>query len=347
MKVEGCEASYMIMNPNTNITIKHNKALFTGGGIFAESRCVQIQPLCFYQINSTNQNLTEIVKNNEVNISIFLTNNSANYAGSQLFGGTVDNCHIPGVDEDIFYDLFYVPSKDTDSSSISLDPLNVCFCKAGKPFYDGNNTMYKDLYVGQEFNISIVTVGQYNGTVPGEVEYVCDAENVKIDNKPQQLPKKCTDVSLSVHSPKSGEVNIIVKVKNQHANYQLNSNALLIRVHLKDKPLGFTVSDKNCSYTCVDKPSLVGEGFKCLLNDSQAFINRPSPKWLGYYNESRDLYKRCPINYCYGYDVNITTNHTVFSQDEQCANNRAGVLCGHCRTGFSLTLGSTALIIQF
>ena len=273
-----------------------------------------------------------------------MTKNSAGYAGSQLFGGTVDNCHIPGVDEDIFYDLFTITKEDRDFSSISL---NACFCNVNEnPSCNDSNMSFKESYAGQEFNISIVTVGQYNGTVPGEVEYIGD-ETVRINNKPQHLNKTCSNVTLSVYSLKSGKVNITIEVKNQHANYQLNLNSLQITVYLKDTPLGFHLDNKTYSYTCVDKPNLAREGFECLINDSQAIIKRPSPKWPGHYVSPQDpnitgfiVYKHCPINYCYGDYVNIPTNHTFFSQDEQCANNRSGILCGQCRPGFSLSLGS-------
>ena len=77
-----CEASYMMLKPDTNLTISYNHANFTGGGIFAEGRCVQIAPLCFYQIYTDDlSNINEILTTIHVN----LVHNTSNFCPGYIF----------------------------------------------------------------------------------------------------------------------------------------------------------------------------------------------------------------------------------------------------------------------
>ena len=77
--------------------------------------------------------------------------------------------------------------------------------------------------------------------------------------------------------------------------------------------------------------------------------------WVGYDNQSRELilHPFCPFNYRVSKTVVFPLNDT----DLQCAYNRSGLLCGACKTGFSLVLGTSqceqctnshlALLIRF
>ena len=343
-----CEASYMILTPNTTLTISHNRAFFTGGGIFAESRCVQVRPLCFYQINGSPNKLNEILNNTRVS----LINNTANFAGSQLFGGTADNCHIPGIEEDIFFDkLFHFTYPKHDTSYISSDPLNVCFC---------NRSMERDcnishlrfnhsVYLGQKVAIPLVTIGQYNGTVPGEVEFQpTTSKKVFLHSSSAHTWKSCINVTISVFTDELDEVDIAVKVKNQHATYRLNLKPVSIKLRIRNRPMGFNFSwSSNGSYSCISKPNITDQGFKCLVRKNQSYIIRPKPKWIGYYRHSDHphtmsgfiTYHHCPLDFCVSQDVKIQTDNTTFSQDVQCAYNRSGILCGQCRSGYSIGMG--------
>ena len=62
---------------------------------------------------------------------------------------------------------------------------------------------------------------------------------------------------------------------------------------------------------------------------------------MGYDNHSQALilHPYCPFDYC-----KPVTDHISFplnNSDLQCENNRSGLLCGKCKSGFSLALGSS------
>ena len=53
------------------------------------------------------------------------------------------------------------------------------------------------------------------------------------------------------------------------------------------------------------------------------------------------FYRHCPFDYCKPYEVDIRVNDTWIDEDNQCAFNRTGILCGECSSGLSLALGSS------
>ena len=52
------------------------------------------------------------------------------------------------------------------------------------------------------------------------------------------------------------------------------------------------------------------------------------------------MYTPCPFDYCNTAQVGFS----LTDPDPQCALNRTGILCGRCRDGFSLALGSNNCI---
>ena len=55
------------------------------------------------------------------------------------------------------------------------------------------------------------------------------------------------------------------------------------------------------------------------------------------------IYPHCPLDYCRP-NVSVNLNKANGSDDSQCANNRSGTLCGACKPGLSLSLGSSRCI---
>ena len=60
---------------------------------------------------------------------------------------------------------------------------------------------------------------------------------------------------------------------------------------------------------------------------------------MGYDNQSHKLilHPHCPFDYC----VNHTVAFPLSNTDSQCVNNRSGLLCGRCKEGYSLVLGTS------
>ena len=117
---------------DTTVYWENNYAHF-GGAISVRNinfiYCTQIAkfiPLqkCFFQLQG--QNLSNTSDPNFV-----LNNNSADAAGTILFGGTIDNCTVSSLDShnssEVFNKLFQYEADNT-TSSVSSDPFHVCLC---------------------------------------------------------------------------------------------------------------------------------------------------------------------------------------------------------------------------
>ena len=79
----------------------------------------------------------------------------------------------------------------------------------------------------------------------------------------------------------------------------------------------------------------------CTITNGLGKINRDSSQhfWVGYDNQSYGLilHPLCPFNYCVSHLVLFPLNNT----DKQCAYDRSGLLCGACKEGYSVVLGSS------
>ena len=123
--------------PKTTVYWETNHATL-GGAIYVRdaspmSYCDQDVPKeeCFFQLPG--QNLPSI------DVKLVFKNNSADDAGSVLYGGVVDNCKLTGLDlyssGEVFNKIVHI-EDDTDyntTSNISSDPLKICPCENNHP----------------------------------------------------------------------------------------------------------------------------------------------------------------------------------------------------------------------
>ena len=56
------------------------------------------------------------------------------------------------------------------------------------------------------------------------------------------------------------------------------------------------------------------------------------------------FHDHCPFDFCLPNDVDINVTNLSIEEDEQCAVGRTGVLCGACKEGLSLALGTSKCI---
>ena len=92
--------------------------------------------------------------------------------------------------------------------------------------------------------------------------------------------------------------------------------------------------------SCTCEPRLAKYTHHCTITDGLGQVTRVSSQnfWIGYEDESQKLilHPNCPFQYC----VNDTVVFPLNNTDVQCAFNRSGLLCGHCKKGYSLVLGT-------
>ena len=354
----GPKSTFSIL-PNTTVYWEKNHARL-GGAIYVDdtsplSYCTSVAPHeaeqeCFFQLPG--QNLS-----NGIDVQLVFKNNFA-YTGSVLYGGAIDNCKLNhGLDTYSSGEVFdmMVHNNDTDyhtTSNISSVPLRICPCKNNLPDCRDFLSFSHPVYLGETFQVSVAAVGQRNGTVAGRVNsminqmynpaHLSDSQHV------QQTSNTCTTLNYTVLSVPSlfqiwTDLQIDLYAEGSPSCSVLgDTNTLEIRVDINPTcPLGFNISDTEES--CVCEQRLAQYTNNCTITNGVGQITREAGKqfWVGYDNQSQSddkliLHPLCPYSYCVNEEVTFPLNES----DKQCDLNRSDFLCGACRKGYSLVLGT-------
>ena len=118
-----------------------------------------------------------------------------------------------------------------------------------------------------------------------------------------------------------------------------------INISFNSCPLGFSISTNppfkcNCNHLLQQMPQVT-----CDIN--KLTITRDGLVWIGTYSSGTlAASKYCPYDYCKSTKISLTlqepdseySNHS--STDTQCNYRHSGILCGGCRPGLSLALGT-------
>ena len=348
-----CEESYMLLSANTTLTIQNNTALDSGGGIYAQDQCLESNLNCFYQVYlEGNQTFTSVVDT----VKVIMINNTANSAGSQIYGGNLDHCRnslngelaLPYYGK-IFNESLWQYSRSTDLSYVTSKPRFVCFCDSTSNQPDCSKTDWTiehEIFPGQNVTVSVVAVGQFNHTVPAIVIAEASTHHKTV----KDIEAVCTPIKLKVLSNKSRERVVLLVSTNEgyrskHEKIIGGLDPRYLHIHYTNCPLGFVRTSKgDCGCPSIHN---CGNHVNCNIT-SQTITVRP-PAWVGfnYANTSKDgtvdgmiHYYQCPPYYCVSNGTNINTNNTLFDQNAQCLYNRGGVFCGACLEGYSLSIGT-------
>ena len=359
-------AIYLALNstfsilPHTTVRWENNHATL-GGAIYISDinpliYCSQTAPYiaayvpreeCFFQLPG--QNLSSI------NVKLVFKNNSADDAGSMLYGGAIDNCKLRVTDLDLHYssgdvfDMLVQYEADTDystTSKISSDPLHICVCSNNLLDCRSRYSYIPfPVYPGETFQLSVptVTVGQRDGTVSSTVR---STAITYVDSHPvnlldyqylQHTNNTCTKLNYTVFSL-SREVKIELYPEDSPCSRYFDRK-MKISVNLNQTcPPGFNISES--ARSCVCEQRLTQYTNQCNITNRLGQITRDLSKhfWIGYDNSSHELilHPYCPLDYC----VNDTVVFPLNNTDIQCAHNRSGFLCGRCKEGYSLVIGT-------
>ena len=107
----------------------------------------------------------------------------------------------------------------------------------------------------------------------------------------------------------------------------------LVKVFVKNCPPGFDILKNEEGCGC--NQYLLITGISCNIENST--FGKDSRMWIGNYSGHITVHNKCPFGYCKS-DVRFIS---PYNQQEQCDFNRSGVLCGACRPGLSLVLGTS------
>ena len=305
------------------------------------------QITCFYQPYNKDTITTSTAP-------VVLENNTADNAGSAVFGGWVDICNGKWLYTDtlLFDTMFKITNNLTDLSQISSTPIIVCICINSTPNC-ANTSVSISAYPGQTFYISAVAVGQRLGIVPTIIRSVIVPTESTIPSTletlqySQNVGRICTQLSYTVRSSRKQEMIILsvdesIHQENIRKRYAISETILpdiFIHLQLKICPKGFIFDNSSC----VCDPILQKHDISCDINNQR--IHRQPLFWI-YAIDSEEtsslmgnvlVHEHCPFDYCKPYSLNLSLENP----DEQCAFHRSGILCGTCQHNLSHVLGSS------
>jgi len=337
------------ISSNTTVYWESNHA-WLGGAIYTEDGdnidplvyCTQLDTCakkgeCFFQLPG--QNLS-----NGIDAQLVFKDNSAD-AGSVLYGGAIDYCKLTGLElysSGEVFDMLVHIQNDNTNSSISSEPFRICPCENNKPDCSKSLKSYT-VHPGETFQISVVTVGQRNGTVPktvrGRLTWHYSSTppgNLHPLQYVQATFNTCTILNYTVFSLLD-KVHLELYADGPCSTF---SNELDLKLDVNQTcPPGFNLSD--IKQSCVCNQRLAKYTNSCDITSRLGQITRNSYNkfWVGYENEPHVLilHPHCPLDYCVSHRVDFPLNNT----DLQCAYNRSGLLCGACKKGYSLVLGTS------
>ena len=232
------------------------------------------------------------------------------------------------------------------TSKVSSDPIHLCVCNNNLP--DCRGSRYHNIpypvYPGELFQLSVptVTVGQRRGTIFSTVRSTTSS----VDSCPvhildyQYLQYTNNTYTKLYYTVFTLSQKVFIKLHPEGSQcLRYDDGPLYFSVTINHTcPPGFNISES--ARSCVCESRLAQYTNSCNITNGVGRITRESNKqfWAGYDNSSHKLilHPYCPFDYC----VNDPKVFPLNNTDIQCTYNRSGFLCGHCKEGYSLVLGS-------
>ena len=331
------ESSKLLLKEHGNVSFVNNHASESGGGIFVSQSLGFNNTDCSFKVIPYNPYF-------ETKAVLYFVNNTADISGDVLYGGKISYCF------NFNFDCVFDYHQQIGLSSVSSDPIQVCFCESNRQNCSITNINITSI-PGIDVNISLATVGIKDGLTKGVVKLTTDNSSnniVQYDN--DRLNVTCTNVTFMLTAnPLLNTTQVYVTLESSISDPSSDGFAKVIEVTIESCPIGFPMVKD----TCICNPQLNLPPITCDINSQ--IITRDGDMWIGYKNDSDCLivYQNCPFDYC----NDGTVQFKITSPDVQCLHNRSGILCGQCTKGLSLMLGSNqcgqctndylALIIPF
>ena len=344
------------LNEGLQANFTNNKALSSGGAIYAQGNTYG-ETYCKFKVNPSSLK----------NIIVLFENNKATIAGNAVYSSKLYNCYMgkhfitSKKAVDIYRKIFTFIPRDT--YPISTTPVNLTIC-------DSHNSIMPysaDTYPGQKINFSMAAIDAV-GNHSYSVITVAAVKNTNIGLIPiNWWFSEREDTQVIIESKQCTLINVTIHT-NDHSTLDAPHGTLLfaipsitdikvVRINLKSCPPGFELNNVTGSCTC-SRVLLNIDGYtpSCSIN-TRTFSRPTYTSWAGSVQVNSTfrflLSLYCHHEYCNSdpiltdfYYSNRDKKYVIFSKDlsfnsSLCLYNREGILCGDCSTNYSVAFGST------
>ena len=303
--------SYISVLPQASFQFINNHATYKGGGIFSAND---------YPFQYANP-----YSNSKPIIPIAFWNNTAGTSGDDIYGFIIYDSQVS-----FSYINPYIRS--------STNPVNMCFCYLGNSSCL-NTSLVQHIFPGQNLKYNVALFG-YNDSTPSYsltdgvvIFYVDDVYRSTYNFS----SARCSTIEFSPNQTTTTRHNITLFTQ------RMNHIILTTSFTIHECPIGFSIDSSQGVCTCSQSASR--ENVTC---DIVSFnITHNGLLWIGTndtstpFNANKTNPNACVINedclrYCSPNPVTFKMNDT----DPQCVDDRGQVMCGSCRDGYSLLMGS-------
>uniref|UniRef100_A0A1X7UY23 Uncharacterized protein n=1 Tax=Amphimedon queenslandica TaxID=400682 RepID=A0A1X7UY23_AMPQE len=314
-------SSQLIVSSSANLEFIDNHASYKGGGIYVQE--------------TSKSGITLEAPN----IPLTLINNSAGIFGDDIYGYTTHHGS----------NRFNLTNRNISSTG---DIRKIQFCNFTNLKNASDNSSNKQIYPGQALKFHMALFGNdyfgslnvtdglleiRDGLTPDSAHTV---DHVYVRSKPDTNCSSPIEYKPN-HPPSHVEHAMVFATQ-----VVIEINYLIYWDYIVNEcPIGFSVDSSQGRSICACSQSVSRENVTCSITSLN--ITHNGLLWIGTYDTSTPFNANatnpnaCIINedcllYCSPNPVTFKLNHT----DTQCVDNRGRRMCGSCRDGYSLLMGS-------
>ena len=316
---------------------------------------------CFISVVSTQTIVTTNTNFSLNNIRFDL--NTATVSGATLFGGLLDRCIVSpfnevdrtinrATNEILAYNgggLQYLLDISTEKTTYSMSsyPIQICPCINNHQNCSYKIKSYAEVKKGYLFNVSLIAVDQaykpVNATIQG---YLSSSQSNLLYGQVTKISGTCTDTSFRIISPHPSEELTLFASDGPCKDAELSTLTVSVTFQPCSCPIGFTPSDVVGGIACECICDSQISPYVTYCNSTTQSFKRAINVWLSYINSTNSsgylVHQYCPFDYCVPPNMSEPMNLNLpDGVDSQCALNHTGMLCGACKPGLSLSLGSS------
>ena len=327
---------------NGNVNFVFNRAIQNGGAMYVDDESTPNKCAA-----NAAENATSTTNCFLQSLFIQTLDNFAGVSGSNLFGGLLDRCkvHPQFMEEPESGITNFQKLSNITLDTVSSHPVRLCFCRHGQP-----DCSYQPESIQAEkemmFSLELTTYNQVGHTVNATIASSLNstAGGLGSGEGNQHVSGVCTKLNFTLFSPLDSE-ELILSILGPCTVSGITTRRVRIEVECVC-PIGFEISN-SVETSCVCICNQVLQAYdRTECNAMTKSIVRKDNFWITYINHTNSsgylIYPYCPFDYCHPPEKQVSVNLNLPNgSDSQCAFNRSGILCGSCKAGLSVSLGSS------
>ena len=328
----------IILMADATVNFFRNRALHRGGALYIQTDAAnELKGMKIIggknSATTSSVSISYCVITKEPGSKLNMIDNKAYEGGDSIY---MNNVHLIfyALHCDNFTEYFGIPQPWT-LSEIASNPTVLCVCQNNTPIYYQSEYNIS-IYPGASFSIPVAAVSFYNGTTQVNVHWYSspDANILSLPQVVQSVGKTCTNLKYEMNVyqvPAETEMKLFMMEEKTFQPF-------VISLQIKECEVGFKLT-RASPYICYCSPFILSKPRIFSCDTATQTITKERRAWISYDNTSQKLliHNFCPFDYCNPFAKNVSLTET----DSQCAFQHAGVLCGACKPGLSLALGSS------